>query len=56
MNLFVFWEAINSTALSHDEGCDCRVCRAADGDEDARNELMVELFSGDTPETVAEDE
>jgi hypothetical protein len=32
-------EAITSTALSHDEQCECRVCAAASGDERAMAEV-----------------
>ena len=49
LDAFVFTEAINSVALSHDEGCDCLTCRAAGGDEDASarlRELIYEARAG----------
>lgn len=32
---YLLMEAIASTAASHEEKCDCLVCRAAQGDEEA---------------------
>jgi hypothetical protein len=41
MNTFMLMEAINSVALSHEEGHDCLVCRAADGDEESLAKLAA---------------
>lgn len=34
-------EAINSVAIEHAEGCDCIVCKAADGDVKALAKIMI---------------
>lgn len=39
-------ESIASVSLSHEEHCDCIICRAAKGDEEAFQSLMKKLFSG----------
>jgi len=39
--------AVASVALSHPEDCDCTVCRASRGDEDAWKTLLVELSERD---------
>ena len=36
--------AIASVSLSHAEGCDCQVCKAAHGDEDAFARLMAARY------------
>lgn len=36
-------EAIATAALSHDERCHCRVCKAALGDEKAFEEILAIL-------------
>lgn len=36
--------AISSVALSHPEGHDCTVCRAAHGDTDALTALYAEVY------------
>ena len=36
-------EAICSTAMSHEDGCACRTCKAAHGDAQAIAELMSEV-------------
>lgn len=38
-------EAIASVALSHDEDCNCHICRAAVGDQDAYQWIM-QVISG----------
>lgn len=43
MNPFLLHEALNSVALSHDEGCDCTTCRATGGDEAALAEVMAQI-------------
>lgn len=45
---FMLTEAINSVALSHNEGCDCVACRAASGDQDALIELYAALAQDPT--------
>lgn len=35
---------IREEARTHDSGCNCTTCRAADGDQDALSELMRELM------------
>lgn len=36
-------QRIRDEALTHDPACDCKTCRAADGDEVAMRELLSEL-------------
>jgi hypothetical protein len=36
-------EAIASVALSHDDDCDCVICRAATGEADAFAEVMLQV-------------
>ena len=43
MNLAHPLGAIASVALSHPDDCECIVCRAADGDQDAFLELTIQL-------------
>jgi hypothetical protein len=45
-SLLVLREAIASTALSHPEGHDCDVCKAAAGDRDAFTRILVEVYEG----------
>ncbi len=33
--LMMLKESITSVSLSHDQGCDCDTCKAAQGDEEA---------------------
>jgi hypothetical protein len=47
MNLFILWESINSVALSHPEGHDCDTCKAAAGDKDAFQRVVVEVFESE---------
>lgn len=35
---------IEEEARTHDAGCGCRTCRAADGDEEAKRKLLRELM------------
>ena len=35
MEQFMFRDALASVSLSHKQGCDCDVCKAASGDDDA---------------------
>jgi hypothetical protein len=37
----LFLEALTSTALSHDEHCECDVCEAAAGDRDALRRCLT---------------
>lgn len=52
MSLFLLWESVNSVALSHDDGHDCDVCKAANGDKDAWTRIVVQALapSGTTEE------
>jgi len=43
VNLFILKEALASVALSHEEGHDCDVCRAASGDKDALIRVMLDM-------------
>lgn len=36
-------EMIASASLSHEDGCDCRVCRAAGGDSDAFLSILMSV-------------
>jgi hypothetical protein len=36
-------ESIASVSLSHDQGCDCEVCKAASGDEEAFARVVARL-------------
>lgn len=38
---FMLKEAIHSTAMEHAGACDCTVCRAAAGDQDALGEIYM---------------
>lgn len=38
--LFLVKEAIHSVAMEHAGDCDCTICRAASGDEDAFGEVL----------------
>lgn len=50
INLFLLMEAIHSTALEHPNACNCLTCRAANGDKQAFDEIiiMVNDSTGDT--------
>jgi hypothetical protein len=48
--LFMAQEACASVALSHDEGCDCTACRAADGDREALVQVMAMIEATDREE------
>lgn len=41
--MFAVMEAIKSIALSHEEGCDCLICRAAHGDQAALALVVIEF-------------
>lgn len=44
MGNYVYWrEAIASVSLSHPGSCSCKICRAAQGDEQAMREVIAEL-------------
>lgn len=45
--IFLLIEALTSTALSHDEHCECDVCEAAAGDEDAFLRFVARVSSGE---------
>jgi len=42
--MMMWREAVASVALSHPETCDCRICQAASGDEDAMTAVVAELM------------
>jgi hypothetical protein len=43
--MFMLKCAIASVALSHDEGCACDTCKAAQGDEAALRRVMVAYYA-----------
>jgi hypothetical protein len=43
LNIFMVLEAVASVSLSHEEKCTCKTCRAAQGDEQALAEIMLDL-------------
>lgn len=42
-DLMLYREAIASVSMSHDEECKCKVCRAANGDEEAFVSVVEEV-------------
>lgn len=43
-------EAIHSVALSHEEGCGCLTCKAADGDTDALVKILIDVREQPRPD------
>jgi hypothetical protein len=44
VNILLLQEAIHSVALSHPEGHECDVCKAAAGDLDAFGRIAIKAF------------
>lgn len=44
--MMVLRDAVAAVAMSHGEGHDCHVCRAAQGDEAAFAEVLAEMQAG----------